>query len=92
MAEHQEMKCSYEEISCLFNKAGCDFKVCPLKTTFVNVKCLFSIHSLNHIPHGGGGGGYLCYLNKNGLLVEGQVIFYFDIKRYPSNTYLLNNG
>ena len=28
MAEHQKLKCSYEEISCPFNKAGCDFKVC----------------------------------------------------------------
>ena len=81
MGEHQKMKCLYEEISCPFNKAGCDFKVCfHLKQNFLNVKCLFSIHSLN------------CYLNKNCLLVEGQVIFYFDIKRYPSNTYLLING
>ena len=32
MAEHQTMKCLYGEISCPFNKAGCDFKVCALKT------------------------------------------------------------
>ena len=34
MDEHQKMKCLYEEISCPFNKAGCDFKVCSFKTTF----------------------------------------------------------